>query len=187
MQIRFPAVAICLAALLGARGESAQGGAHSAGTIASSQVIPAWYATARTAPVTPVQLSRVLAMVHAAMHDAVNGAVPRYETYASDLFESRAHPEAAAAAAAHRVLSALFPGLQPSWDAALAESLSAVPDGRSEHAGVELGAAVGQMMLDVRAGDGWNGVDPFTPTSAPGIWRPTPPAFAPMPEPQSRT
>jgi hypothetical protein len=123
-------------------------------------------------------------MVHGAMHDAVNGAVPRYATYVSDLFESNAHPEAAAAAAAHRVLSGLFPGLQPSWDAALAESLSAVPDGRPEQVGMKLGAAVGQMMLDVRADDGWNGMDPFNPASAPGIWRPTPPAFAPMPEPQ---
>ena len=88
------------------------------------------YSVARTAPATPVQLSRVLAMVHAAMHDAVNGAEPRYETYASDLIDVRAHPEAAAAGAAHRVLSGLFPALQASWDAALAESLSTIPDGR---------------------------------------------------------
>jgi hypothetical protein len=123
-------------------------------------------------------------MVDAAMHDAVNGAEPRYETYASDLTDARANPEAAAAGAAHRVLSGLFPALQASWDTVLAESLSSIPDGRSEAMGVTLGAAVGQMMLDTRADDGWNGVDPFDPVPAPGVWRPTPPAFAPMPEPQ---
>src|SRR5262245_29441069 len=150
----------------------------------SPHVIPAWYATARTAPVSPVQLSRVLAMVHAAMHDAVNAVEPRYETYASDLRDVRAHPEAAAATAAYRVLSGLFPSLQPSWDAALRESLSAIGDTRGKAAGVTLGSAVGQLILDVRSDDGWDSVDPFTPTPAPGIWRPTPPAFAQMPEPQ---
>src|SRR5262245_31464248 len=150
----------------------------------SPHVVAAWYATARTAPTSPVQLSRVLAMVHAAMHDAVNGIEPQYETYASDLTGPRANAEAAAAAAAHRVLVGLFPAQQTRWDSALAESLSGIPDGRREETGVTFGAAVGQMILDARADDGWNGVDPFNPEPAPGVWRPTPPAFSPMPEPQ---
>jgi hypothetical protein len=149
-----------------------------------SGVVQAWYDVARTAPATPVQLSRVLAMVHAAMHDAVNGAEPRYETYASDLSSARANPEAAAAAAAHRVLSGLFPALQSSWDAALAESLTTVPDGRTQAGSVQFGAAVGQVILDVRMDDRWDGADPFNPTPSPGVWRPAPPAFAPMSEPQ---
>lgn len=184
MTTRFLAVVICLGAVLWARGGPAASAVASHKGAASAVVIPAWYATARTAPATPVQLSRVLAMVHAAMHDAVNGAEPRYETYVSDLTDSRANPEAAAASAAHRVLSGLFPALRTSWDAALAESLSTIADSRAEELGVKLGAAVGQMILDVRADDGWNGVDAFDPGPAVGIWRPTPPAFAPMPEPQ---
>jgi hypothetical protein len=183
MLMRSLVVALGLVAVLGARGEPSSGLVASRGTAASAHVIPAWYATARTAPATPVQLSRVLAMVHAAMHDAVNGAEPRYETYASDLGDARAHPEAAAAGAAHRVLSALFPALQASWDAALVESLSTIHDG-SKRLGVTLGAAVGQVILNVRSNDGWNGVDPFDPEPNPGIWRPTPPGFLPMPEPQ---
>jgi hypothetical protein len=150
----------------------------------SAQVVPAWYAVARTAPATPVQLSRVLAMVHAAMHDAVNGAQPRYETYASDLTDRRAHPEAAAAAAAHRVLSGLFPDQQERWDAALAGSLSSIDDGLRRKSGLRLGAAVGQIILDVRATDGWNDVDDFAPPEGPGVWKPTPPVFSPMAEPQ---
>ena len=184
MTIRFLAVATCLGAVLWAGGDTASGLVSSRGTVTSAHVIPAWYATARTAPATPVQLSRVLAMVHAAMHDAVNGAEPRYETYASDLTDSRAHAEAAAAAAAHRVLSGMFPALGDSWDAALEYSLSTIPDGRAEARGVQLGAAVGQLILGVRADDGWNGMDPFVPEPSPGIWRPTPPALLPMPEPQ---
>jgi hypothetical protein len=185
MRIRLLAIAACLVTMLSVgRHDAATEPVALRGSISSPDVIPAWYATARTSPATPVQLSRVLAMVHAAMHDAVNGAEPRYETYASDLTDRRAHPEAAAAAAAHRVLSGLFPALQASWDAALADSLSTIQNGRAKALGARLGAAVGQLVLDTRAEDGWNGVDPFTPTPAPGIWRPAPPTFAPMPEPQ---
>jgi len=155
---------------------------HMPDGLASAQVIPTWYAVARMAPATPVQLSRVLAMVHVAMHDAVNGADPRYETYASDLIDRRAHPEAAAAGAAHRVLTGLFPAQQDTWDAALADSLSMIADGSRKSAAITLGAAVGQIILNVRANDGWNAVDPFNPPPAPGVWRPTPPAFSPMAE-----
>src|SRR5262245_49522092 len=183
MSRRFPVVTATLAAVVWVHAEWASHPAASS-RIPSSDVVPAWYAAARTAPTSPVQLSRVLAMVHAAMHDAVNGAEPRYETYASDLFDARADPEAAAASAAQRVLAGLFPALQATWDAALGESLSTIPQGQPKAHGVNLGAAVGQLILDARADDGWNGVDPFNPAPAPGIWKPTPPAFAAMPEPQ---
>jgi hypothetical protein len=82
------------------------------------------------------------------------------------------------------VLSGLFPALQAAWDAALEESLSALPDRRDGASSVKFGAAVGQVILDVRSDDGWDGADAFNPVPVPGVWRPTPPAFAPMPEPQ---
>ena len=130
MMIRLLAVALCLAAVLWARGDPASGQVASGGTDASPTSFRRGTPLRAPRPRPPVQLSRVLAMVHAAMHDAVNGAEPRYETYASDLVDARAHPEAAAAGAAHRVLSGLFPALQASWDAALEASLSTIPDGR---------------------------------------------------------
>jgi hypothetical protein len=183
MVIRTVAATLCAGVLLVAMAQRSLGG-HTLDGLSSPQVIPAWYAVARTAPATPVQLSRVLAMVHVAMHDAVNGADPRYETYASDLIDRRAHPEAAAAGAAHRVLTGLFPAQQDRWDTALADSLSMIADGPRKRAGIALGGAVGQIVLNVRANDGWNVVDPFNPPEAPGVWRPTPPAFSPMAEPQ---
>ena len=183
MIIRTVAATMCAGVLLWAAAHRSLYGQTTDGAV-SGQVVPVWYAVARTAPATPVQLSRVLAMVLVAMHDAVNSADPRYETYASDLTDRRAHPEAAAAAAAHRVLAGLFPAQQASWDAALTDSLSMIADGPRKRAGIILGAAVGQIILDVRANDGWNAVDPFNPPPAPGVWRPTPPAFSPMAEPQ---
>src|SRR5262245_26484408 len=128
MVIRTVAATMCVGVLLWAMAQRSLDG-HAPDGLSSPQVIPAWYAVARTAPATPVQLSRVLAMVHVAMHDAVNGADPQYETYASYLIDRRAHPEAAAAGAAHRVLAGLFPAQQDRWDAALADSLSMIADG----------------------------------------------------------
>lgn len=135
-------------------------------------------------PTNAIRLSRTLAMVHAAMHDAVNGVLPRYEKYASKLCDPDADPEAAAVASAHRVLSNQFPMNQASLDAALASSLDAIEDGPAEDAGVALGAAVGQSIIDFRANDRMDIPDPFTPTPGPGVWEPTPPTFSPVVEPQ---
>ncbi len=148
-------------------------------------VVRDWNDTARSQPFeNPLRLARILAIMHAAQHDAVNGARPRYETYASTLRDRRADAEAAAAAAAHEVLVAFFPANRAALDERLARSLSAVPDGDAEDAGVALGRAVGDVVLAARANDGYGTADPFSPTPGPGIWEPTPPALAPMLEPQ---
>ncbi len=172
------AVLVLAAAAASPAVASARG--HSTG-----EVIRDWNDTARSQPFeNPVRLARILAIMHAAQHDAVNGAQPRYETYASTLQDTDADAEAAAAAAAYAVLEAFFPANRATLDTQLAESLSAVPDGDAEDAGVALGRAVGDVVLDARAGDGYGTPDPFSPAPGPGVWEPTPPAFAPMLEPQ---
>ena len=151
----------------------------------SGDVVRDWNDTARSqAFANPVQLARILAIMHAAQHDAVNGAQPRFETYAATLHDPYADAEAAAAAAAHEVLVTFFPANDTALDGRLAESLSAVPDGDAEDAGVALGRAVGDVVLQARADDGYDAADPFSPAPAAGVWEPTPPAFAPMLEPQ---
>ena len=166
-----------------ARGRVA-GGGLGAGPYTGA-VVRDWNDTARSqAFENPLRLARILAIMHAAQHDAVNGAQPRYETYASTLHDPRADAEAAAAAAAHEVLVAFFPANRAALDGRLAESLAAVPDGGAEDAGVALGRAVGDAVLQARADDGYGTPDPFSPAPGPGVWEPTPPAFAPMLEPQ---
>lgn len=150
----------------------------------SADVVRTWHAVAAAQPTNPVRQSRVLAMVHAAVHDAVNGAVPTYEPYASSLIDQTAHPEAAAAAAAYQVLLNLFPANAMAFDAQLANSLAAIGDGAARDAGVSLGLAVGQFIVDIRADDGMDVPDPFNPPPGPGVWAPTPPAFAPAVEAQ---
>ena len=176
-------------AALGAAALPRLGWAHPASgphrTTASGQVIRAWNETACAQPFgTGVRLSRILAIMHAAQHDAVNGADPQYEPYAATLSDPTADAEAAAAAAAHTVLLAFFPTNQAALDAQLATSLAGILAGAARTAGVALGRAVGQRLLNLRANDGFAVPDPFTPPPGPGVWEPTPPAFAPMVEPQ---
>ena len=101
MTLRLLAVALSLGAVVWARSVPASGQLASSGIVTSAHVIPV-HAAARTAPATLVQLSRILAMVHAAMHDAVNGAEPRYEMHAGP--HRRARPSGSRGRwAAHRV------------------------------------------------------------------------------------
>jgi hypothetical protein len=151
----------------------------------TGEVVRDWNDIARSQPFgNPLRLARILAIMHAAQHDAVNGAQPRYQTYVSTLHNPHADAEAAAAVAAHEVLVAFFPANQLTLDDRLTESLSTVPDGHAEDAGVVLGRAVADLILDARADDGYSTVDPLNPTPGPRVWEPTPPAFAPMLEAQ---
>ena len=102
----------------------------------------------------------------------------------STLPDPSADAAAAAAAAAHKVLVNFFPANQAALDAELANSLSMIPDGPAKTAGVALGAAIGQEASDARINDGFSSVEPFVPLVGVGFWKPTPPAFAPIVEPQ---
>ena len=64
-----------------------------------------------------------LAMMHLAMHDAVNAAQPRYTAYAYTERDSAADPAVAAVTAAHDVLAALYPKQAVLLKTALDESL----------------------------------------------------------------
>jgi hypothetical protein len=123
-------------------------------------------------------------MMHLAQHDAVNAAAPRYETYAFRARDRRADPVAAAAAAAHGVMTAVLPSQRAAFDAALARSLDAVPDGEAETRGVALGEQAARAILARRADDGADTpvVGDYTPGVGPGRYQHVPGfdfAFAP--------
>ena len=139
----------------------------------------------RTNSMSPLPTSRVSAAMNTAMYDAVNSIARTHQPYHVDMTaDPGTSREAAAAQAAHRVLSGMVPASQASYDAALANSLSSVPDGAGKTAGIALGNTVGAAILALRANDGANAVVPYTPGSAPGDWRPTPPANAAAAAPQ---
>jgi hypothetical protein len=123
--------------------------------------------------------ARLLAIMHVAMHDAINSITGEYQTYRRPATAPfGASPVAAGAAAAHRVLVTLLPAsMIPEYDAALADSLKDIPDPERTW-GVNVGEDVAQRLLDERSHDGIAVVVPYTPGTGPGAWVPTPPLFA---------
>ncbi|MFO1190111.1 MAG: vanadium-dependent haloperoxidase [Alphaproteobacteria bacterium] len=137
--------------------------------------------TVRALPANPVVQSRAMAMVNTAIYDAVNAATGfAYASYAFDgggIGESSA--DAAAAAAAHSVLAALYPARAPQLLAAYNTALAAIPDSAAKTNGVTLGQLSATAILALRSADGSSTVVPYVPGAAPGDWRPTPPGFLP--------
>ncbi|SCL48472.1 vanadium-dependent haloperoxidase [Micromonospora chersina] len=156
----------------------------SAGAVSAESVLT-WDLHAETAiwdvaRQAPQVQSRGAAMVHGAIYDAVNAiAGTPYQPYltapAADGSES---VDAAVAAAAYRVLDAIFPDQHDALTARYAESLAAIPDGRAERRGIEVGTRAATAMIAARRDDGAFGPQTFPVGTEPGQWRPTPPAYA---------
>ena len=133
---------------------------------------------------SPTTMSRVAAIVHAAMFDAVNGIDRRYTPVrVAPAAPNGASRDAAVAYAAYTTLVALYPAQKGLFDTKLAVSV-ALTTARDGAAAVAGGAGWGQLVaneiLTWRAGDGFNAVlPPYLGSTLVGMWRPTPPANAP--------
>lgn len=130
----------------------------------------------------PVNQSRTYAMLHAAVHDALNAIEPEYEFYTPGLpWLPAASPDAAVAAASHGVLMALIPGEQAFIHAAYLAALAMIPDGPEKEQGIYLGVTAAELILARRADDGAAQAfsAAYVPTGAPGDYTFTPPFDAP--------
>jgi hypothetical protein len=135
----------------------------------------------------PLIASRAMAMVQAAVFDAVS-AIEGTPGYGVQLTApAGASANAAVASAAHTVLSYLYPAQQAAFDAQLASSLGQVPDGQSKTDGVALGQSAGNAIIALRANDGWNTFVDYVPGSGPGVWVPTAPMYMEALDPQWAT
>jgi hypothetical protein len=124
------------------------------------------------------------AFEQAAVHNPVVGITRRYELYNWKTRGPRAaSPQAAAAVAAHDVLLEYFPAFQGRLDTALAASLAEIPDGPGKRQGIHYGERTAARLIDLRADDGRFAPVTFDDPPAPGLWRPTPPGFAPFFDP----
>jgi hypothetical protein len=119
-----------------------------------------------------------MALVHAAMHDAVQAIEQRYEPYAAKL-KGSGSLEAAAGAAAYGVLVGIFPKQQVVLDAKYKEFLAS-----SDLAG-NAGLAVGQQAAAavLKAHRPSTALPDFKGESKPGAWRPTPSFIGSPPQP----
>jgi hypothetical protein len=98
--------------------------------------------------------SRINAMMHIAMHDAVNAVQPKYETYAFNGKDAEADAIAAAVSAAYHVLVTEIPAKKPYLDSVLNVSLLAINDGEAKVRGIELGKQAALAIIANRANDG---------------------------------
>jgi hypothetical protein len=126
-----------------------------------------------------VHPTRSMAMMHAAVYDAVNAIVKTHAEYLVHLSAPRhASVAAAAAQAAHDVLVQLYPSQASMLDADLATSLASVPDGQPKDQAVRVGTTSAAQILSLRSNDGSAAAPiPFTPGANPGDYQLTPPVF----------
>lgn len=134
----------------------------------------------RKARTPPPIAARNLAILHGAIYDTVNTIDRTHQSYRVALkADEPIHRDAAVAACAARVLSELYPKQVPTFDQQLQRALAAIPASRPRTLGIGLGRYVADRLLEWRREDGHdrpasyrNGID-F------GVWRPTPPDYAP--------
>ena len=126
-----------------------------------------------------VHQTRSYALLHAAIYDSVVSITRNGRPYLVSVEAPRgARPDAAAAAAGHATLAALYPALKPELDQMLADQLALIPDGRARRHGIEVGDRVASLLLAARADDGSAAMpSPFVAGSQPGDYRSTPANF----------
>ena len=129
---------------------------------------------------SPPQISRAFAMVSAAMYDALN-AVNGASSYLFARVTAPAFASAPAAliAAARRVMDYLYAPQAASIAATFNSTLSAIPAGQSREDGIAVGYAVADLIIAQRRADGSTDYTEYFPSTAPGLWQPTAPMFAP--------
>src|SRR3982751_6909903 len=152
--------------------------------LAASNVVTDWNTIASTAIVKNGGKSAGGAAVwfaytSLAVYDAVNAVTGQYRTfYYRGTGPQAASVDAAAAAAAHRVLTNYFPAQQSDLDAKFASSLSNISaDPAAKDAGVSVGEAAAAGLIAARTRDGPEANVSYVPGTGPGVWIPTPPAF----------
>ena len=168
-------------------------GHHDPGPAGPDAVL-AWNETATSAAVAcgmtpdgnPLYESRLYAMTHIAIYDALNEIRRVYQPYTYDPPGSRprASADAAVAAASNGVLAPGLAQAAPGCTSTLVadtyrDRLAAIADGPAKSAGIAIGEAAASKINDERAADltvtGAPLVDPaFVQGTEPGQWRFTP-------------
>lgn len=125
----------------------------------------------------PGRGARALAIVHAAVYDAVNSITRRYTPYLTLVpldRGTRISLDAAVAEAGYDTLTALFPAQRSQFDAALAKHLKQLPTDATTAKGRALGHTVAVALLEHRSDDGADFNPPHQWSDEPGHHRPDP-------------
>jgi hypothetical protein len=128
-----------------------------------------------TAGRSPASSEYLLALVHAAMYDAVVAIEGEYRPFRVRVeVDHPASADAAAAAAAYHVLRQRVPASEPALTAEYLAYVSTLPTGLLKERGIALGTNVAMQWLALRANDRFDANVSYQPTPVgPGIWEPT--------------
>jgi len=187
-RVRLGGVAVAVAAsLVVAQGAQARSDYHGHHDPDQTALGLHWYdltneAVAASGQPEQVTQNRIWAVSWIAAARAVDGDRGHSHDRGDD-HGSSDYRTAAFATALHDTLVQLAPAQAAKLDGELAQTLATVRDGRAKAKGIAAGQREAARSLQGRAGDGLATaaeVDPpYTPpAAAPGIWQPTPPAFA---------
>jgi hypothetical protein len=117
-------------------------------------------------------------MMNGSIYDAFQAVNRTHAPFKVNTFAPGASIDAAVSQAAYRVLSDMYPEVQPMLDSTLATRLGAVTNGAAKTAGINLGNHIAQQYIDSHQNDGWSLPDQYTPTVGTGHWS-TDPMVAP--------
>lgn len=148
--------------------------------LAHADVVSDWNQTAlratEIADMPPPAQLRVMALVHAAIYDAINGMERKFTRYAIEATViPDASVEAAAAGAAYETLDRLFPQQKVMTAAALAVSLKEIADGPARANGLRIGREVAEKLLALRLNDGASDRASYEFSKGDGVYQSTPP------------
>ena len=162
-----PIAGLVLCAVLAGVGTANAGGSGDA-VVDWNQITVDAVTAGRPGPIGIVDI----ALVHVAMHDAVQAIEKRFEPYLFDIERASGRRSAAAAAAAHDVLVGMYPAqaatLDPIYFAYLADN------GLSGDPGLAVGQQAAARILPIRRVNPDPLPPPFVGSNEIGVWRPTP-------------
>ena len=177
-------MALAVTAVVAALGGAAQSSAKTQAPGPPDTYVTAWDAVGQQAftasGLTAAEGHVIFAYVAIAVYDAVTAIEGGYEPFANDVeAPAGASPQAAVAAAAHRILEHYLPGQEAAIvDPAYTASLATIPDGPAKTSGTAFGEAVANLLIAQRADDGFRAATPpYVPPNPPvaGVWIPTGP------------
>ena len=118
--------------------------------------------------------NRVLAIMHTAIYEAVNGITGKYPPGELRLNATRgASVDAAVAGASRAVLVRLVPAKSLDVEMLSQKAMAAIPNGPAKDAGFLIGERAATAILAARTEDGFATVESYRPYTIPGVYVPT--------------
>jgi hypothetical protein len=114
---------------------------------------------------------RTAAMMHTAMHDALNTIEPIYSQYANEGEITPANPIVAAASAAYEIAVNQYPNKKEELDVELNKWIKDIKDDKNKNAGKKIGKEAASKIINKRLNDHWDGEAEYTwHPMAPGVY-----------------